>query len=120
MSSATDAFVQSNQPRFLDELKNFLRIPSISTLPEHAADVQRAAQFVADGLKAAGLENRYVVEISIQLIIVEAETDDEMIWNLETPIFHRDLHDAPRVAIEKSAHSQRVWSAAGERLQQVA
>ena len=61
MSSATDAFVQSNQPRFLDELKNFLRIPSISTLPEHAADVQRAAQFVADGLKAAGLENSAII-----------------------------------------------------------
>ena len=61
MSSATDAFVQSNQPRFLDELKNFLRIPSISTLPEHAVDVQRAAQFVADGLKAAGLENIEII-----------------------------------------------------------
>jgi len=61
MSSATDAFVQSNQPRFLDELKDFLRIPSISTLPEHAADVQRAAQFVADGLKAAGLENLEII-----------------------------------------------------------
>jgi acetylornithine deacetylase/succinyl-diaminopimelate desuccinylase-like protein len=61
MSSATDAFVQSNQPRFLEELKNFLRIPSISTLPEHAADVQRAAQFVADGLKAAGLENIEII-----------------------------------------------------------
>jgi acetylornithine deacetylase/succinyl-diaminopimelate desuccinylase-like protein len=61
MSSATDAFVQSNQPRFLDELKSFLRIPSISTLPEHAADVQRAAQFVADGLKAAGLENVEII-----------------------------------------------------------
>jgi len=61
MSSATDAFVQSNQPRFLDELKSFLRIPSISTLPEHAVDVQRAAQFVADGLKAAGLENIEII-----------------------------------------------------------
>jgi len=61
MSSGTDAFVQSNQPRFLDELKSFLRIPSISTLPEHAADVQRAAQFVADGLKAAGIENVEII-----------------------------------------------------------
>ena len=61
MSSATDVFVQNNQPRFLDELKNFLRIPSISTLPEHAADVQRAAQFVADGLKTAGLENVEII-----------------------------------------------------------
>jgi len=51
MSSATDAFVQSNQPRFLDELKDFLRIPSISTLTEHAADVQRAACSGSDPMR---------------------------------------------------------------------
>ena len=44
MSAATDAFVQHNQPRLLEELKQFLRIPSISTLPEHRADVERAAE----------------------------------------------------------------------------
>jgi acetylornithine deacetylase/succinyl-diaminopimelate desuccinylase-like protein len=57
MSQATDAFVETNHDRFLDELKTFLRIPSISTLPEHGSDVERAARFVADSLRAAGLEN---------------------------------------------------------------
>src|SRR5713101_2519941 len=57
MSQATDQFVESNQERFLEELKDFLRIPSISTLPEHRNDIDRAAQFVADSLRAAGLEN---------------------------------------------------------------
>ena len=52
MSTATDAFVKANQDRFLEELKEFLRIPSISTLPEHRGDIDRAAQFVADELKA--------------------------------------------------------------------
>jgi acetylornithine deacetylase/succinyl-diaminopimelate desuccinylase-like protein len=61
MSSATDAFVENNQARFLDELKNFLRIPSISTLPEHRPDVERAAQFVADSLRGAGLENVEII-----------------------------------------------------------
>ncbi len=61
MSTATDAYVQSNQERFLEELKNFLRIPSISTLPEHRGDVERAARFVADGFQAAGLENIEVI-----------------------------------------------------------
>src|SRR5690349_3758282 len=61
MSTATDAFVQSNQERFLEELKRFLRIPSISTLPEHRGDVERAAQFVADSLKAVGMENVEVI-----------------------------------------------------------
>jgi acetylornithine deacetylase/succinyl-diaminopimelate desuccinylase-like protein len=61
VSQATNAFVESNKDRFLEELKDFLRIPSISTLPEHASDVQRAAQFVADSLRAAGLENVEVI-----------------------------------------------------------
>src|SRR6266849_3682260 len=57
MSNATDAFVRESQDRFLEELKTFLRIPSISTLPEHRGDIDRAAGFVADSLRAAGLEN---------------------------------------------------------------
>lgn len=62
MSQATNAFVESNRERFLDELKDFLRIPSISTLPEHKSDVRRAAEFVADSLKNAGLENVEIIQ----------------------------------------------------------
>ena len=61
MSQATNLFVEKNQPRLLDELKIFLRIPSVSTLPEHIPDVLRAAQFVADSMKTAGLENIEVI-----------------------------------------------------------
>ena len=61
MSQATDSFIETNKSRLLDELKDFLRIPSVSTLPEHAGDVQRAARFVADSLKAAGLEHVEII-----------------------------------------------------------
>jgi acetylornithine deacetylase/succinyl-diaminopimelate desuccinylase-like protein len=57
MSAATDEFVKENQARLLDELKDFVRIPSISTLPEHRPDIDRAARFVADGLRKVGMEN---------------------------------------------------------------
>jgi len=57
MPSAVDVYVHENESRFLEELLDFLRIPSISTLPEHKKDVARAAQFVASSLKRAGLEN---------------------------------------------------------------
>jgi acetylornithine deacetylase/succinyl-diaminopimelate desuccinylase-like protein len=57
MPSSVDEFVKQNEKRFLDELLAFLRIPSISTLPENAADVARAAQFVAASLTAAGMDN---------------------------------------------------------------
>lgn len=62
MPSAVDTYVKENEPRFLEELLDFLRIPSISTLPEHKSDVARAAQFVADSLKRAGLENVEAIE----------------------------------------------------------
>ncbi len=61
MPPSTDDFVRSNQERFLEELNQFLRIPSISTLPEHKDDVARAAQFTADSLKQAGLENVEII-----------------------------------------------------------
>ena len=61
MSNTTDTFVRESQDRFLDELKAFLRIPSISTLPEHRGDIGRAAGFVAESLKTAGLENVEII-----------------------------------------------------------
>jgi acetylornithine deacetylase/succinyl-diaminopimelate desuccinylase-like protein len=62
MKSRLDEFVTQNEGRFLEELLDFLRIPSISTLPEHRQDVARAAQFTADGLKHAGLQNVEVIQ----------------------------------------------------------
>jgi len=62
MSEAIDQYVRKNEARFLDELKQLLRIPSISTLPEHNGDTRRAAEFVAEKLRAAGLEHIEVIE----------------------------------------------------------
>lgn len=61
MSQAASNYVRAHSGRFLEELKEFLRIPSISTDPDHAADVARAAQWVADKLRAAGLENIEII-----------------------------------------------------------
>ncbi len=41
MSEKVDQYVQPNQSRFLEELKDLLRIPSISTLPEHNGDMHK-------------------------------------------------------------------------------
>jgi len=55
-------FARSQQPRFLEELKSLLRIPSVSTLPEHKGDVRRAAETLAAELKRIGLEHVQVIE----------------------------------------------------------
>lgn len=61
MHRPADTFVAEHQKRLLDELKDFLRIPSVSTLPEHKPDIARAANFVAQSLRAAGLENVEII-----------------------------------------------------------
>lgn len=61
MPDNIESYVRQNQTRFLGELKDFLRIPSISTLPENKTDVHRAAAFVADSLRKAGLENVEII-----------------------------------------------------------
>jgi acetylornithine deacetylase/succinyl-diaminopimelate desuccinylase-like protein len=57
MASPAVAYARDNQQRFIDELKDLLRIPSISTLEEHKSDVQKAAEFVASELRRIGMEN---------------------------------------------------------------
>ena len=56
------AFAADNQGRSLEELKSFLRIPSISTLPEHTADVRCAAEFLAVELERIGMDNVQVID----------------------------------------------------------
>jgi acetylornithine deacetylase/succinyl-diaminopimelate desuccinylase-like protein len=48
-------FINDNKQKFIDELKVFLRIKSISTLPEYKDEIKNAAAFVAAKLKAAGI-----------------------------------------------------------------
>jgi acetylornithine deacetylase/succinyl-diaminopimelate desuccinylase-like protein len=54
-------YADSHFADVLNELTQILRIPSISTLPEHAADMQRAAQWFADTLKSIGMEQVEIV-----------------------------------------------------------
>lgn len=62
MSSAAVDYAHQNSSRFLDELKSLLRIPSVSTLPEHKADVLAAATWLGEELKRIGLENVEVIK----------------------------------------------------------
>jgi acetylornithine deacetylase/succinyl-diaminopimelate desuccinylase-like protein len=62
MSSPAVVYARLNHPRFLDELKALLRIPSISTLPENKADCRRAAEFIAAELTRIGFEHVRLIE----------------------------------------------------------
>ena len=51
-----------HQYDFLEGLKTFLRIPSISTLSEHKPDIRRAAEFARNELRAAGMTSAELIE----------------------------------------------------------
>jgi acetylornithine deacetylase/succinyl-diaminopimelate desuccinylase-like protein len=62
MPSSAVEYARSNYPRFLEELKALLRIPSVSTLPEHAADCRSAANLLAADLKKIGMKSVRLIE----------------------------------------------------------
>jgi acetylornithine deacetylase/succinyl-diaminopimelate desuccinylase-like protein len=62
MSSPAVAYARQNYPRFLDELKALLRIPSISTLPQHDGDCRKAAEVLAAELTRIGFENVRLID----------------------------------------------------------
>ena len=50
-------YIQSNQQRFLDELFDLLRIPSVSADSHNKADVRKAAEFIVQKIKDAGADS---------------------------------------------------------------
>ncbi len=51
------SYLEAQRPRALEGLKDFLRIPSVSTHPHHREDLRRCARFLADELERIGLRN---------------------------------------------------------------
>ncbi|MCL6599443.1 MAG: dipeptidase [Alicyclobacillus macrosporangiidus] len=60
--STFDQYLSEHREQHLEELREFLRIPSISTLSDHRADVRRAAEFLAEQAKAIGFEHVELLE----------------------------------------------------------
>lgn len=52
-----DSYIAENKDRFIEELKELLRIPSISADPAYQGDVARCAELVAKKLQDAGAQN---------------------------------------------------------------
>jgi acetylornithine deacetylase/succinyl-diaminopimelate desuccinylase-like protein len=52
--SAVRTYIEQHRTAFLDDLAEWLRIPSVSAQPEHAADVRRSADWLAGKLEETG------------------------------------------------------------------
>jgi acetylornithine deacetylase/succinyl-diaminopimelate desuccinylase-like protein len=55
-------FINTNRDSYVEELKQYLAIPSISALPQHAADVRRCAEWTAAEMARIGLQNVRLIE----------------------------------------------------------
>jgi acetylornithine deacetylase/succinyl-diaminopimelate desuccinylase-like protein len=62
-------YIDSKKDANLEELKEFLRIPSVSARSEHKQDVERAANWVAQKLRAAGLDNVEIVPTKMHPLV---------------------------------------------------
>jgi acetylornithine deacetylase/succinyl-diaminopimelate desuccinylase-like protein len=61
MSNAWKEYQEKNKDRFLNEMLDLLRIPSVSAKSEHKADMQKCAEAVKKSLLAAGCDNAEVM-----------------------------------------------------------
>ncbi|MBW3553960.1 MAG: dipeptidase [Gemmatimonadetes bacterium] len=70
MATVAD-YIDENMPRFREELLEFLRIPSVSARSEHRMDMSRAAEWLADRMREAGLDVSVEETDGLQIILGE-------------------------------------------------
>ena len=82
---ATQNYIQENKQRFLDELFELLRIPSISADPVYVQDMLDTAQKTADFLEEAGADNVEICETAGYPVVYGEKIIDE---NLPTVLVY--------------------------------
>lgn len=106
----TQEYIEQNKDRFLEELFDLLRIPSISADSAFKGDVARAADYVAEKMREAGADNvsveptaghpivygEKIIDPSLQTVLVYGHYDvqpssPDHLW--ETPPFEPTIRD---------------------------
>ncbi len=67
--SSAIQYAHEHREKYLEDLKELIRIPSVSTDPEHAQDMQKAAEWVANHLKAIGMQNVQVFQTGLHPVV---------------------------------------------------
>src|SRR5262244_3591171 len=62
-------FIESRREQHLEELREFLRIPSVSAKSEHKPDIERGAKWVADHLRSAGFKTIEIVPTNLHPLV---------------------------------------------------
>jgi acetylornithine deacetylase/succinyl-diaminopimelate desuccinylase-like protein len=75
MTSQPFAYIDANRVRMLENLFDFLRIPSISAQSEHIEDVHAAADFLCGELRELGLHVEKITSEGNPLVYAQTEID---------------------------------------------
>lgn len=94
---STNNYIESNRDRFLSELFDILRIPSISADSAYAGDVRKCAEKVAEFMKAAGADNVVLEETDGNPIVYGEKIIDP---NLPTVLVYGHYDVQPSVPNE--------------------
>ncbi len=70
--STFDAYIESHRQAFVDDLAEFLRIPSVSADSRHAADVHQAAQWMVTRFEQLGLATELIETAGHPLVVAES------------------------------------------------
>lgn len=103
-------YVEDNKQRFLDELFELLRFPSVSADPKYKEDVQNAAEFVAEKLREVGADKveicptaghpivygEKIIDVNLPTVLIYGHYDVQPpdpleLWN--TPPFEPTVRD---------------------------
>ena len=110
-----NTYLDENRPQFLEELLDFLRIPSISSLPEHAGEVQQAAKWVSDRMEKAGIEGVRIMPTEGHPVVygewlhAEGKPTVMIYGHFDTqPVDPIELWDAP--PFEPVVHEERIFA----------
>lgn len=108
------AAVESGAERFVAELVEWLRIPSISGDPDNASDVRRSADWLAQTLRATGFPTVEVWETAgLPAVFAEWRSDDE---GAPTVVVYGHHDVQPVTPLEKWEHPPFEPTIQGERL----
>lgn len=101
MENRVIEYLKENRDRHLEELKQFLSIPSISSLSEHHDDIVKAAEWVKDELVKIGIEKVEIMETGGKPVVY-----GELISNESAPTVliygHYDVQPVDPIALWES------------------
>jgi acetylornithine deacetylase/succinyl-diaminopimelate desuccinylase-like protein len=86
-------YIENHRDQNLAELTEFLRIPSVSTKSEHKPDIERAAKWLAEKLRAAGMEKIEIIPTKLHPLVY---AESKQIAGRPTVLFygHYDVQPA--------------------------